>query len=146
MLLSGGGLFRASWQHGLMEKIAWVVIRDGRLLVARNQGRGKFYLPGGHLEPGETDAQTLAREIAEELTAVIVESTMRHVATVTADRDGAAGTVHMTCYAADHHGELVPASEIAEIAWVTGADFDRVSPAEQQVIAILLAIGQLRSA
>ena len=129
-----------------MEKIAWVVIRDGRLLVARNQGREKFYLPGGRQEPGETDAQTLAREIAEELTAVIVESTMRHVATVTADRDGADGSVHMTCYAADHHGKLVPASEIAEVAWVTGADLDQVSPAEQQVMAILMARGQLRSA
>jgi 8-oxo-dGTP diphosphatase len=77
---------------------------------------------------------------------VIVESTMRHVATVTADRDGADGSVHMTCYAADHHGKLVPASEIAEVAWVTGADLDQVTPAEQQVMAILLAIGQLRSA
>jgi 8-oxo-dGTP diphosphatase len=64
---------------------------------------------------------------------------------VTADRDGAAGSVHMTCYAADHHGELVSASEIAEIAWVTGADLDRVSAAEQQVMAVLLATGQLRS-
>jgi hypothetical protein len=27
-----------------MEKIAWVVIRDGRLLVARNRDREKFYL------------------------------------------------------------------------------------------------------
>jgi 8-oxo-dGTP diphosphatase len=52
----------------------------------------------------------------------------------------------MTCYAADHRGELVPASEIAEITWVTGADLDQVSPAEQQVMAILLATGQLRSA
>jgi 8-oxo-dGTP diphosphatase len=45
----------------------------------------------------------------------------------------------MACYAADHRGELVPASEIAEIAWVTGADLDQVSLAEQQVMAILLA-------
>jgi 8-oxo-dGTP diphosphatase len=129
-----------------MEKIAWILIRDGRLLVARNRDREKFYLPGGRQEPGETDAQTLAREIAEELTAVIDEATLRHVATVTAERDGAAGTVHMTCYTADHHGELLPAAEIAEIAWVTGAHLDRVSPAEEQVIAVLLATGQLRSA
>jgi 8-oxo-dGTP diphosphatase len=55
---------------------------------------------------------------------------MRRVATVIADRDGSAGSVHMTGYAADHRGELVPASEIAEIAWVTGADLDQVSLAE----------------
>lgn len=129
-----------------MEKIAWVVIRHGRLLVVRNSDREKFYLPGGRKEPGESDAQTLAREVAEELTTSIVESTMRHVTTVTAERDGAPGSVHMTCYTADHHGELVPASEIAEVAWVTGADLDRVSAAEQQVIVLLVATGQLRSA
>jgi hypothetical protein len=50
----------------MTEKIAWVVIRDGWLLVARNQGREKFYLPGDRQEPAETDAQTLAREITAE--------------------------------------------------------------------------------
>ena len=52
----------------------------------------------------------------------------------------------MTCYAADRRRKVVPASEIAEITWVMGADLDQVSPAEQQIMAILLATGQLRSA
>lgn len=129
-----------------MDKIAWITLREGRLLVARNQGREKFYLPGGRQEPGETDAETRVREIAEELTAVIVVSTMRHVATVMADRDEAPGSVRMTCYEADHLGELVPASEIAETAWITGADRDRVTSAEHQVMALLVADGRLRTA
>lgn len=48
---------------------AW--IRDGRVLAARRgPGRsraGAWELPGGKVEPGETDAAALARELWEEL-------------------------------------------------------------------------------
>ena len=48
------------------------VIRDGRgrfLLVQRanEPGRGLWSLPGGRVEPGESDAQALRREVAEEV-------------------------------------------------------------------------------
>ena len=89
-----------------MQKVAWVHVHQGRLLVARNRGRDTFYLPGGRQEPGESDAATLVREVAEELTATIVESTIGHYATVTADRDGVPGSVEMRCYTAQHRGDL----------------------------------------
>ena len=127
-----------------MQKVAWVHVHQGRLLVARNRGRDAFYLPGGRQEPGESDAATLMREVAEELTAAIVESTIEHYVTVTADRDGAPGSVVMRCYTAQHRGDLRARSEIAEIAWVTGADLDRVTHAEQQVMARLVADGLLQ--
>jgi 8-oxo-dGTP diphosphatase len=42
---------------------------DGRLLVIRRAnepGRGRWSLPGGRVEPGESDEQAVARELAEE--------------------------------------------------------------------------------
>lgn len=47
------------------------VIHDGRgrlLLIRRGQdpGRGLWSLPGGRVEPGETDHQAVVREVAEE--------------------------------------------------------------------------------
>jgi 8-oxo-dGTP diphosphatase len=127
-----------------VEKVAWVHLEEGRLLVARNHGREIFYLPGGRQESGESDARTLVREVAEELTATIVEATITHVITVAGDRDDAPGSIVMRCYTAHHRGDLRPSSEIAEIAWVTGREVDRVTPTEQQVMSRLVADGLLK--
>lgn len=42
-------------------------VKDGRLLVCRSVRRGTRYLPGGHVEWGETSAEALHREWREEL-------------------------------------------------------------------------------
>lgn len=46
-------------------------MRDGRLLAARRtsppEAAGRWELPGGKVEPGESPAAALVREIAEEL-------------------------------------------------------------------------------
>lgn len=43
-----------------------VCIRDGRLLLCRAKGARTSYLPGGHIEFGETGREALVREIREE--------------------------------------------------------------------------------
>lgn len=44
-----------------------VCVRDGKLLLCRAKGGSTTYLPGGHIEFGETGRQALVREIREEL-------------------------------------------------------------------------------
>lgn len=55
--------------------VAGAVVRDGRVLVARRgptqQLAGLWELPGGKVEPGESDATALARELGEELGIVV---------------------------------------------------------------------------
>ena len=44
-----------------------VCVRNGHLLLCRAKGGATSYLPGGHIEFGETGRQALVREIREEL-------------------------------------------------------------------------------
>ncbi|MFC7106427.1 hypothetical protein ACFQQB_42100 [Nonomuraea rubra] len=42
---------------GVPEKVAWVLVRDHRVLMTRSHGREVFYFPGGMREPGSPTAR-----------------------------------------------------------------------------------------
>ena len=44
-----------------------VCVRDGKILLCRAKGGATTYLPGGHVEFGETGREALVREVKEEL-------------------------------------------------------------------------------
>lgn len=54
-----------------IDKVAWLHVVDGKLLAARSAGKDTWYLPGGKREEGESDVETLIREIAEELSVTL---------------------------------------------------------------------------
>lgn len=130
----------------VIDKIAWIHIDDGRVLSTRSRGKSVWYIPGGKREPGETDLQTLAREIREEL-AVEVDVTRAAPAGVfEAQAHGHAEgvVVRMTCYTAPFSGTLAPAAEIEEMAWLTYADRVRTAPVDWLIFDDLRAKGLLR--
>ncbi|MQY22157.1 NUDIX hydrolase [Nocardia macrotermitis] len=128
----------------LIDTVAWVLIEHGRILCARPRGKDVFYIPGGKREGAETDAQTLLREIDEELTVALSAHTLVHVGTYEARLPGpATGSVRMACYTAEYTGALEPSSEIDEIAWFSYLDRERVPPVDQLLFDDLLARGML---
>ena len=44
-----------------------VCVQDGKILLCRAKGGATTYLPGGHVEFGETGRQALVREMKEEM-------------------------------------------------------------------------------
>ncbi len=56
-----------SGTRGEIETIArGVCVKDGKVLLCRGKGAASTYLPGGHIEFGETGAEALVREMKEE--------------------------------------------------------------------------------
>ncbi|TDE54664.1 NUDIX domain-containing protein [Nonomuraea mesophila] len=129
----------------MIDKIAWIHLNEGKILSTRSRGKDVYYIPGGKREPGETNLDTLTREIDEELAITILPDTAIHLGTFHAQAHGHADgvSVQMTCYTAQHHGTPTPASEIEEVIWLTYADRHRVSPVDQIIFDHLHQTGQL---
>ncbi|GAA3581842.1 NUDIX domain-containing protein [Amycolatopsis ultiminotia] len=126
-----------------IDSLAWVHVRDRRLLSVRTTGKAKFYLPGGKREPGEGDVEGLCREIREELGVRLDPMSFRFFALLDEPADGFADgrRVRMTCYTAGHTGEPMPSAEIAETAWLGSADAGACPPAGQRVLRMLADSG-----
>lgn len=120
----------------MIDKIAWLHLHEGQLLSTRSRGKDRYYLPGGKREPGETDTQTLLREIQEELTVILDPASLTCAGTFEAPAHGhSAGVlVRMTCYWAPHYtGTLQPAAEIEEVVWLTYRHRPQVSAVDQLI-------------
>ncbi|HEX8327618.1 MAG TPA: NUDIX domain-containing protein [Hymenobacter sp.] len=129
----------------MIDKIAWLHLHHGRLLSTRSRGKDRYYIPGGKREPGETDQQTLLREISEELTVVLDPASVAYVGTFEAPAHGhpAGVLVRMTCYQAAYTGTLQPAAEIEEVMWLTYRHRPQVSAVDQLIFDWLRARGLL---
>ena len=44
-----------------------IILHNGKILLCKPVGKARSYLPGGHIDPGETGAEAVLRELVEEL-------------------------------------------------------------------------------
>ncbi|WP_179956983.1 NUDIX hydrolase [Amycolatopsis anabasis] len=122
-----------------IDSLAWILIKDRRLLSVRTTGKRKFYLPGGKREAGESDVAALCREVREELGVELDPMSFSLFSVLHEQADGYADgrRVHMTAYTARHRGELRPGREIAEARWLAAADAGICPPAGKRVLSML---------
>jgi len=94
---------------------------DGHLLVVRKHGGVTFILPGGKVEEDETDIQTLARELPEELGVTLAPgaTSMGTFGAIAADMP--THMVMVRAYRGTFVGEPSPQAEIAELRWIDPA-------------------------
>lgn len=130
----------------VIDKLAWIEIQDGKILMARSRGKDIFYIPGGKREAGESDAEALIREIQEELAVTVQERGLNYYGTFSAQAHGQTEgvLVQMTCYQGAYMGRLEASSEIEEIRWLNYAQNDIVAPVDKIIFLDLLEKGLIK--
>jgi 8-oxo-dGTP pyrophosphatase MutT (NUDIX family) len=127
----------------VIDKIAWIHIKDEKVLSTKTKGRTKFYIPGGKREKGESDEAALIREIKEELTVDLIPETISFfgIFQAPADSHPEGVVVKMQCYGADYNGTLSAASEIEKVDWLGNDDRDKISEVDQLIFDFLYEKG-----
>jgi 8-oxo-dGTP diphosphatase len=119
--------------------VAAVIVMDGRVLACERSApaevAGRWEFPGGKVEAGETDAQALARECAEELGVRVAVG-----ARVGPDVPLAHGRAVLRVFAVTLlNGDRPRALEHAAMRWLAADELDSVPwlPADQPIVAEL---------
>jgi len=98
---------------------ALIIRPDGRTLLCRKANTATFMQPGGKLEPGETAAAALIRELEEELGLVLIASDLAPLGRFEADAANESGaTVRADCFLVQTAAPVTAAREIAELIWI----------------------------
>jgi ADP-ribose pyrophosphatase YjhB (NUDIX family) len=125
------------------------VIKDGagRLLLIRRghePGKGLWSIPGGRIEPGESDEAALVREVREETGLVVTAG--RLIGAVRRPAGASGGVLDIRDYAADVTGGTLTAGDDADdVLWASAADLDRM-PLTEGLLDALRSWGALSPA
>lgn len=122
--------------------VAAVIVDGDRVLLCHRRPDLPWYpdvwdLPGGHIEPGETAATALARELAEELG---IEVPTPAGPPMLADHIGS--DTHITVWAIDRwHGTVTNQApdEHDRIAWFTPAELNGLELADEAIVEVCKA-------
>lgn len=129
----------------MIDKIAFLYLKDGKILSTRSKGKDAYYIPGGKREGNGSDLETLVREVKEELSVDILPETATLYGVFKAQAHGKSEgvIVQMTCYMATFEGEIMADNEIEELRWLSMADMDIISPVDKLIFAQLNRDGLL---
>lgn len=129
----------------MIDKLAFLEIQNKKILSTRSKGKDTYYLPGGKREINESDTDALLREIEEELTVLLDPNSLVFYGEFRAQAHGhPEGTlVNMRCYTGIYTGNIQAAAEIEEIAWLSYADINKISPVDKIIFKSLKNKGLL---
>ncbi len=109
----------------MIDKIGAVIIKDRKLLAARESGEDIFFIPGGKREGSESDDQALRREVMEELGTGIKSS--RFYRNFTARASTRDDDVTVNAYFCETEKEPEPSGEIEELIWVSRDNYKELN-------------------
>lgn len=103
----------------MIDKVGGIIIKDKKILVVRKRTKEdfpEFIIPGGKREAGETDQETLERELKEELDVHIISSTYMGEYCDVAVFENVPITVKV--YITVVEGDIFVQNEIKEYRWI----------------------------
>jgi 8-oxo-dGTP diphosphatase len=121
------------------------IVRDGRLLGARRSApsalAGGWELPGGKVEPGETETDALVRECREELGVAVLPGD--RVPGEWQLRDDLVLRVYLATIL---RGDPRPLEDHDQLRWLAADEIDEVAwlPADIPAVAAARGVAQLR--
>ncbi len=101
----------------MIDKVGGVILKDKKILVQRkNNNREECIIPGGKRKNGESDFETLKRELYEELTVDLVDTEFiggyDDIAVFSNE------PIHVQTYIATIKGDIKCNNEIKEAIWI----------------------------
>ncbi|MDP3747862.1 MAG: NUDIX domain-containing protein [Phenylobacterium sp.] len=129
---------------GRLVEIVAGVLRDadGRVLTVRKRRTSAFMLPGGKREPGESDLEALARELAEEIGCHLIHTKALGLFEAPAANEPDT-QVRGAIYLASVDGPIAAQAEIEEMLWIdpTAPPGVRLAPLLETHVLPRLGIG-----
>jgi 8-oxo-dGTP diphosphatase len=130
-------------ERKVIRVVAAVVEEGGLYLITQRRAEavlgGLWEFPGGRVEPGESDAEALARELRERLSVdAVVGSQLSERHTVYPDYE-----VTLALYAATiAEGQIPRRGRVQDFRWIRSSDFDQYEfpAADQATMDALLGL------
>ncbi|TFB99074.1 NUDIX domain-containing protein [Cryobacterium adonitolivorans] len=109
------------------------------------RGRDVWFMPGGKIDPGESEADAAAREAWEEVTVRLDPAALEPLFTVLIQAHGEPDgrLVRMAVFGAETPDDPSASAEVSAVHWATSADAAHCPPAGVEVLRLLHAAGRI---
>jgi len=103
-------------------RVIGIVIKEGKLLMLKGRGYKELWTPGGKMEVGEIDEETLKRELKEELHVILKDC--KFFKEYSGKSFYGDAMVRERVYITTIAGEITPSAEIESHLWLSREDFE----------------------